>query len=240
MIDFEQQLRQRMHDDTREVQAAAWLPEAALTGAVRARRRHRLAWSAAATSTAVATTALILALPGTDDSTRQLMPAVPSTTTATTSPEDFTAGEFTLPLPVPLPDDAPDRPGIDSHDWRGQIRESMRRYPDAFVVPEQLPPHIGTMQANVSNGHPLITIDSEGPGVTICVGDLATCRHSVGTDWEIMTSAEVDSRTFHVFLSPPGKPTDTGLTLQQQEYWSTVSFTSGTPEWMAPHEPNAP
>lgn len=41
MIDFEEQLRRRMHEDTRAVQAESWLPEAALAGAARSRRRRR-------------------------------------------------------------------------------------------------------------------------------------------------------------------------------------------------------
>ncbi|GAA4965018.1 hypothetical protein [Kineococcus glutinatus] len=213
--------------------AAALVDRAHHRGRIR-RRRRRLAWGAAGTSTVVAAAVLALALPGSGGDSRRLAPADPPATEPAATSEEFTAGGLTLPLPTLQPDDAPDRPGLEGHDWRGQIRESMRRYPDAFVVPEQLPPDIGTMQTNLYDGHPVVTVDSEGPGVVICVGDLATCQEAVSDDWPVVRSGEVGARAFHVLVSPPGKPTDTGLTARQQEYWSTVAFTS-TPNWLGPN-----
>ncbi|PPK93217.1 hypothetical protein CLV92_111134 [Kineococcus xinjiangensis] len=185
------------------------------------RRRRRLVRSAVGVGATAAVVLVALALPGSDD-TRSLEPAGPSTTA--TSPDDFTAGGWTLPRETHLPD------GL--KDWRGQIRESMRRYPDAFVVPERLPSDIFEMHVAVHGEQPLIGVDTDGPGVFICVADLATCQQGF-TDWPVVRSGEVDSRSFHVLVSPPGKPDETGLTTSEREFWATVPFTAGTPDWMA-------
>ncbi|NAZ83869.1 hypothetical protein GTR02_18830 [Kineococcus sp. R8] len=154
----------------------------------------------------------------------------------TTTPSTIAApepGVYTQPALVELPIDSPDRPGDDLIDWRGQVRESLQRYPATFAVPVELPADIPLAFTSAWWGHPVLDVMSDGSGVIVCRGELPACEAALGdAPVVVVRSGEVDSTPFHVLLKPPAEPGTTGeLTSAQEQFWTKVAFTSAVPDW---------
>ncbi|WP_432494148.1 hypothetical protein [Kineococcus auxinigenes] len=132
-----------------------------------------------------------------------------------------------------LPIDGPDRPGDDLIDWRRQVRESMQRYPDTFAVPVELPADISMAFTSTWWDHPVLDVMTDASGVIVCRDELPACQKALGdAPVVVVRSGDVDSHPFHVLLKPPAQPGTTGeLTPAQEQYWTTVAFTSAVPDW---------
>jgi hypothetical protein len=158
----------------------------------------------------------------------------PSETTVA-SPEP---GPYEQPPLAELPIDAPDRPGDDLVDWRRQVRESVLRYPGTFAVPVDLPSDVSLAFTSPWSGHPVLDVMSEGSGVVVCRDEPPACEAALGdAPVVVVRSGVVDSGPFSVLRKPPAQPSTTGaLTPAQQEFWSTVAFTTAVPAWAADAE----
>ncbi|WP_432571486.1 hypothetical protein [Kineococcus sp. SYSU DK005] len=205
--------------------ADAVLQRAHRRGRVRLRRR-RTAWAAGAAAAAVLAVAGLTHLPGTREDALRLVPAAPA---PASSP--VTSG-VEVPLPERGGDHLLDLPGDPTFDWRAQVAESLRRYPGTFVLPEQLPPGVHSVQANTINGHPVTDVMEEGPGVLVCALDEATCREQVARTWDLVRTSEVEGRLVRVFASPPQEPGDEGMPRAQRRFWETVTLTTAPPAWL--------
>ena len=201
--------------------AAAVLERAHRRGRLRLRRR-RTAWAGAA---AVLAVAALAGLPGHRGGSVRLEPAAPGWTSPATP-------GFDLPTAERGGDHLADLPGAPTFDWRGQVAESLRRYPSTFVLPEQLPPGVYSVQADTMNGHPFVSVMEDGPGVIVCALDEATCREQVAMTWDLVRTSEVDGRAVHVFASPPQYPGDEGMPRPQRRFWETVALTTAAPTWL--------
>ncbi|WP_369055308.1 hypothetical protein [Kineococcus terrestris] len=155
------------------------------------------------------------------------------TSNAPPAAEAPATGEYVQPRLQPLPPGGPDRPGDDHLDWRGQVRESLQRWPGTFVVPQELPPDLELAFTSTWWERPVLDVMSEGSGVVVCVGERAECEAAVrGAPVVLVRSGEADGLPFHVLLKPPADPATTGeLAPAQREFWETVPFTSAVPAW---------
>lgn len=144
-------------------------------------------------------------------------------------------GTYRQPPLVGLPVDAPDRPGDDLVDWRRQVRESVQRFPGTFALPVDLPPDVSVAFTSPWWGHPVLDVMGEGSGVLVCRDDPSACAAALGdAPVVVVRSGTVGSGPFSVLLKPPAQPSTTGaLTPAQQEFWSTVAFTTAVPAWAA-------
>lgn len=115
------------------------------------------------------------------------------------------------------------------------MRESVQRYPATFAVPVELPADISLAFTSSWWGHPVLDVMSDRSGVIVCRDELPACAAAVGdAPVVVVRSGEVDSTPFHVLLKPPAEPGTTGeLTPTQEQYWTTVAFTTGVPDWAA-------
>ncbi|WP_432548328.1 hypothetical protein [Kineococcus sp. SYSU DK004] len=157
------------------------------------------------------------------------------TSSAPPATEAPATGAYVQPRLQPLSPGGPDRPGDDTLDWRGQVRESLQRWPGTFVVPEELPADVDLAFTSTWWERPVLDVMSEGSGVVVCVGERPECEAAVrGAPVVLVRSGEADGLPFHVLLKPPADPATTGeLTPAQREFWETVPFTGAVPGWAA-------
>lgn len=151
-------------------------------------------------------------------------------TPAATSAVPTTEG-FVMPTIAAKDGSAPDLPGDDGYDWRGQVREAVRTYPGVLALPTELPSDISSMRAAAYGDLAALDFFQDGPGVVVCSGDSAECGVEL-QEWAVLRQGQIGTQNFTVLVSPPGNPDSIGLTDDQRAYWTTVEFTAQVPAYL--------